>query len=499
MNPFDSIRTAKTNSNTFNLSHDVKLTMNMGDLVPTQVLEVLPGDKFNLRQESFARFMPMISPVMHNVKMITHHFFVPYRLVWKNWQKFAEATNEPESAPALPYDNGFQSNVGDLADYLGLPVGKTMGNVNLFAFASYWLICNEYYRDQNLQTIPSRRFTLNDGKNVYFQDQNDLKLFKKAWGHDYFTSALPFAQKGDPVQLPLIGDAPIVLKGDVTGTEDSLLTQDGNIADFELKEADYSSSDRGKLFADLSNATSATINDLRNATKLQEYLEILARGGSRYVEILRSIWNVVPDDARMQRPEFIGGHKSNVVISEVLQTSSTDSASPLGQMAGHGLTATYGDQHSYYAKEHGLIISLTSILPDTSYMQGLHKMFQRKNPFDFPIPHFAHLGEQEIKNSEIYYDTGDGKNDDTFGYIPRYSEMRYVPSRVAGKLRTNMKHWTLVRDFANRPHLNGDFISANVRKDIFAVTDPNEHSIVCHFNNHTFVNRKLPKYGTPNL
>lgn len=258
----------------------------------------------------------------------------------------------------------------------------------------------------------------------------------------------------------------------------------------------------GGLYVDAS-VDAATINDLRRAFRLQEWLEKMARGGSRYIEQILVHFGVKSSDARLQRPEFLGGSKLPVIVSEVLQTaqdiSSVDDSTPLGTMAGHGLSAGRGNNISYYAEEHGYIFGIMSVTPLTAYQQGLHRHWTRRSYLDYAWPSFAHIGEQEVLNKELYFDSSDDKNDETFGYVPRYSEYKYMASRVAGDFRENLAFWHLGRIFESRPALNTEFIECNPRKDIFAVQDNDTQSLWSHVYHSIRVTRRLPKYGTPTL
>lgn len=502
-NVFNSISVRKPKTSTFNLSHDVKLGMKMGELTPITVLECLPGDKWNISTESMHRMAPMVAPVMHNVNVYTHYFFVPNRLVWPNFKKFITDNNGKGSVPAPPVMDltAAQANSGSLADYLGLPIDKPLTNVSAIPFAAYHLIYNEYYRDQNLQTDRGVDgdgvIVLKDGKQVA-GIQNHLALKRRrAWEHDYFTAALPFAQKGDAVDVPIRGDAPVY--NNTFGAPNPTLITTKTGTDVRVQgQLNPNGTADNHLYADMSEAEGITINELRRAFRLQEWLEKMARGGSRYIEQILVHFGVKSSDARLQRPEYLGGNKAPVIISEVLQTSSSDGTTPQGTMAGHGLSASSGKNTSYYCEEHGYIIGIMSIMPKTAYQQGIPKHFSRTSHLDYAWPTFAHIGEQEVKNKELYHDPVDGKNEEVFGYVPRYSEYRYQPSRVAGDFRTTLNFWHLGRVFSNRPLLNAEFIECKPRNDIFAVTTDTQN-IWAHCYHKIYVNRRLPKYGTPML
>lgn len=511
-NAFQKVNVRKPNSNTFDLGHDVKYSMEMGNLTPVLLQEVLPGDRFSLKTETLIRFAPLVAPVMHNISVFTHYFFVPNRILWDNWEDFISPDLSKEVPPTRPViqttGTSTLTEKGSLWDYFGLPVspagGDFGGNLNVSAlpFAAYQAIYNEYYRDQNLQNEVDYKLS-----NAY-QPQNTpfLTLRKRAWMHDYFTSALPFAQKGPSVDIPIeYEDMPIYYNGrnDAAGLEVILEDPGSNarvgvIPDIQSQGNNPDIGNESLYASTAQLSGQASINDLRVAMRLQEWFEKAARGGSRYVEQLLVHWSVKSSDARLNRPEFIGGTKNPVVISEVLQTSSSDETTPQANMAGHGISVNSGKSLRYYAEEHGYIIGIQSVMPRTAYQQGLPRHFNRKSWEDYAWPTFAHLGEQEILNQEVYFDISDGKNEDTFGYIPRYSEYRYTPSRVAGEFRDTLAYWHMGRIFESRPVLNASFIEADPRKDIFAVPSESQH-LWCHSYNKVFVRRKLPKYGTPSL
>lgn len=506
-NVFQSTPVRKIKRNTFNLSHDFKFTCQFGKLIPILCQEVLPGDSFNIRTETLIRFAPMVAPIMHNIRVFNHYFFVPNRIIYDDWEKFISTDLSKGVPPAWPHiavNIGQSNNMkkGSLADYLGLPVQQTAvgysQELSALPFAAYQCVYNEYYRDQNL--VPEVNYRLLSGSNNgKFTDLTTLRT--RAWMHDYFTSALPFQQKGPAVTIPVADYAPVFANNDAL---------EGLAGDFDMQvglqtakgvvefKADARNPYNGGLYVDFAETASATITDLRLAFRLQEWFEKAARGGSRYVEQLKVHFNVISSDKRLQRPEFLGGTRNPVVISEVLQTSSTDGSSPQANMAGHGISGSYGKDIRYYAEEHGYIIGIMSVMPDTAYQQGIPRHFTRKSWEDYAWPTFAHLSEQPILNKELYI-ANDGKNDDIFGYIPRYSEYRYQPSRVAGEFRDTLSFWHLGRIFQNRPLLNQDFIECKPRTDIFAVTDDENQHLWCHCYHKVFVKRKLPKYGVPIL
>lgn len=524
-NVFNSISIKRPQSNHFDMSHDRKFSLDMGKLVPIHCQEVLPGDKINLKSTQLLRMAPLVAPVMHYIDVYTHFFFVPNRLLWSNWEQFITGGDDGLSDPTFPvvYITG-SNEIGSIPDYLGVPTGSltTPNIVTLSALplAAYGLIYNEYYRDQNLQEPID--ITLLDGDNTGLINAAGLMgvPFNRAWEHDYFTSSLPFAQKGPGVILPLGNNAPIsYIPGhearinDLTGnpiaaSQDVETSSSGGqyVSGASINSIDNSDS----LQVDLTGATSSTINDLRVAFRLQEWLEKNARGGTRYIENILVHFGVRTSDARLQRPEYLGGGKSPVSISEVLQTSESIET-PQGNLAGHGVNVGQSHQFSRRFEEHGYIIGIMSVMPRTAYSQGLPKHWTKFDKFDYYWPTFAHLGEQEVKNQEICL-TGDAAYDDgTFGYVPRYSEYRYLPSSVHGDFRETLEYWHMGRKFDPLvpPALNADFIKCQPTDRIFAVQDlpdsggdpdqplKNFHKLYAHVYHDIQATRPIPKYGTP--
>lgn len=513
-NIFNSIQLKKPKRNYFDLTHDVKLSANMGELTPIMALDVVPGDKINLSCESIIRFAPMVAPVMHRMDVTMHYFFVPNRILWPRWENFI-TNNGPEGngldlqAPYYQYDASWTTNttlvdagVIRFLDYMGVPpqiAGGVSTRINALPLHAYLAIWNEYYRDQNL--VPFVEYQLIDGLNNTTAEDIAAKLGMKnrAWEHDYFTSSLPFAQKGQAVDIPLgqiAENAPIYYDQStpvgttLTGTPNNVFVPGSN--------SPTTSTD---LFAATGGleVEPTTINDLRRAYRLQEWLEKNARGGTRYVESILSHFGVKSSDARLQRPEYITGVKSPVVISEVLNTSGTQDQLPQGNMAGHGISVSSGNSGSYYAEEHGWIIGIMSVMPKTAYQQGIPRAMSRLEPLDYFWPSFANIGEQEVKNQEIYAYTN--TSSDTFGYVPRYAEYKFMPSRVAGDFRTSLDYWHLGRKFATQPQLNEDFITCKPENTqrIFAVEDPDAQKLYCHVLNKVTATRPMPKYGTPTI
>lgn len=510
MKIFDKISINKPRKSVFDLSHERKFSMNMGDLVPVLCQEVIPGDKFRINMEQLVRFMPMVAPMMHRVNVYTHFFFVPNRLVWNDWEKFITGGDKGIDSPIFPvYNSGSipmstlkASNTfkyGSLCDYMGIPVKQiqesqlTTEPANLtfsvLPFRAYQLIYNEYYRDQNLESpVPINKTSGIDNAG------HSYELRKRAWEKDYFTSALPYAQKGADLTMPLAGDAPIKADGQSVSVGYPIPEQ-------TLDSKSILTSGDGPLEADLSAATGSTINELRQAFQIQKWLERNARGGTRYIEQILSHFGVKSSDARLQRPEYLGGGKTPVTVSEVLQMSSSDETSPQGNMAGHGVSVGNSNQFSRYFEEHGLIIGIMSVLPRTAYMQGIPRYMTKTDRYEFYWPEFAHLGEQPVKSQELFWKPNDEDyNKSDFGYQPRYAEYRYIPDTVHGEFANTLKFWHMAREFSQEtpPTLNADFVKCqgDSLKRPFAVQDTSHKLYVQTYCNIKAI-RPIPKYGNP--
>lgn len=496
-NIFNSIEVKAPPSNTFDLSHDVKMSAKMGNLTPVCCFEAVPGDRFNISAETFIRFAPMIAPVMHRFDVTIHYWFVPLRILWPSWEEWITNPNSIAVPPYLTYDSATATPLLRLPDYLGLPTPISLApaeEVLAFNFAAYQMIYQEFYRDQNL--IADVPFELIDGDNSANTELYEMRL--RAWEHDYFTASLPFAQKGSAVDLPL-GDVRLKQGWDTLGSpffQGVGSTTLGNINNASGPEIDIAGVGPQAYDPDGSLETSpTTINDLRRAYRLQEFLERDARGGTRYAEKIFSHFNVRSSDSRLQRPEYITGVKAPIVVSSVASTAEAG-ALPQGNLSGEAVGVAYGNYGSYFCEEHGVIMGIMSVMPKPAYQQGIHKMWLKRDQFDYYWPEFAQIGEQEVKRRELFAFIGTA-GDDVFGYIPRYGEYKYMPNRVAGEFRTSLDFWHAGRIFPGAPTLNQAFIEmAPLDVDrLFAVSGVD--NLYCHVNNKIKARRLMPRYGTP--
>jgi len=524
---FSQVPNAEIQRSRFDRSHAVKTTFDAGKLVPIFVDEVLPGDTFNVDTTAFARLATPLKPVMDNMYLDIHFFFVPYRLVWDNWTKFMGERPTPDFDPntlSVPSFNIGRNTTAptaagfNISHYFGLPYVAAAGTVNMsvnaLPFRAYNLIWNEWYRDQNLQQ--PRTVKTDDGPDTIVE--MPISLAPRGKRHDYFTSCLPWPQKGDPVVVPLGDEAELVFPTGISldtvdtattsgalrinntgGTDPYHLTALNAPAGTGGTNASISGTGPSDAYADLSAATAVSINDLRSAFQIQRLLERDARGGTRYIELILSHFGVRSSDSRLQRPEYLGGGTTRININPIAATVQQDTI-PQGNLAAIG-TAIGNARFSKSFEEHGVVIGLASARADLTYQQGLERMWSRQTRYDFYWPALAHLGEQAVLNKEIFWQ-GTAADDEVFGYQERFAEYRYKPSRITGLFNSNASSsldvWHLSQDFASLPVLNSSFIEENPPVDrIIAV--PSEPHFLCDiwFNFHT--DRPMPVYSVPGL
>lgn len=566
-NLFNSIPLLKPRKNAFKLSHNVKLTCEMGQLVPVFVQDVLPSDRFKLSVSNIVRFAPLLAPIMSEVDVFFHFFFVPNRIIWSEWETFMTgskngrklADDQVPVPPRIVFDGNILNSAlkngqnwandghaplthGSLADYLGFQTfksGVTFDNgsypLDELPFRAYYKIWSDWYRDENLIEDVLPDYIDNSGDRLITNSnlpdvENLMQLRRRCWKKDYFTSALPFAQKGDDVlipgstsevsfrsgQLPTaqystqfgafvspnmpVDSTPVVIRqmprspnsGNLAVGETSEYSLKPNMNIFNINPKSLNDYLQG------GQATEATIRELRRAFAAQRFFERRAVGGTRYIEQNYAFFGVKSSDGRLQRSEYLGGSKNPVVISQVLQTSEGTSSSPLGTPAGNAVSAggKYIFDRSF--EEYGWIIGLMSIMPKPDYIQGIPKMFLRRDIYDYYWPQFAKIGEQPIENQELYFSPTSNNNDGTFGYTPRYAEYRFRNNRVCGDFKDTLKFWTLARDFDAPQALNHSFVECNPSDRIFAVSDSasaDYNHLWCEIGLNVKSLRPLPKYG----
>lgn len=545
---FQSVKLLKPQKSAFDMSHTKRSSTRMGRLTPVFLQEAIPGDVWRGGSEILLRLAPLLAPIYDSIELFVHFFFCPNRLLWQEWETFITGGRlgvgiDPVAAPVPPFIDigasyGEDSTFFDksnLADYMGVPILSELEvdpatayagiHLDIMPFAAYQLVWYEYYRDRNF--LEDAFFTIamplpsgDVGAADLLDGLEYLTLKTRAYMHDYFTSALPFTQRGEEVLMPLAGT------GSVTYLERSLiktaagadanpsslvgvgLSLDGEMDVNKLDAADDGDAGRIENIDEvLLTASSVSINDFRSAYALQVWLERNAVGGSRYTESTQAHFGVKPQDSRLQRPEYVGGGRIQVKISEVVSTAYSNDGSgvvPLANMAGHGVTYGNTNQFNYFCVEHGFIIGIASIMNPPSYHQGLPRMFRRRSFLDYPWPTFSKLGEQQVDKAELYANAANLTPDadgllELFGYQSRYADWKYVSNTNHGDFHDTLLFWTLTREFADSPELSEEFVQFDdeTQNRIFAVGGSNDNFWM-YIHNRCSVKRALPYFGTPN-
>jgi len=490
-----------------NLSHNHLLSAEMGKLIPVSCVEALPGDTIQQHTSALVRVSPLAAPVMHPVTARIHHFFVPNRIIWdglatgdgagNSWENFI--TGGPDGLNAeTPPTITTTTTVNNLEDYFGIP--RVAGiDINALPFRAYNKVFNEFYRDQDLVSETS---------------QDATAVQNIAWEKDYFTAARPWTQKGPDVTLPLGAKAPVA--HDLVGGGQRIGVYASNTSDYRymaaggvnLESSTSSATSSEGLYADLTNAIGGDINDVRKAFAIQRYQEARSRYGSRYTEYLRYL-GVNPKDARLQRPEYLGGGHTQINFSEIMQTApnQTIDSTPTGSVRkdqggygpgdlyGHGIAAMRSNKYRRFIEEHGYVISMLSVRPKAIYQDGIHRSFLRTTKEDYYQRELEHIGQQEIYNNEIYAATSGGM--DTFGYNDRYREYREHPSRVSAEYRDTLDYWHMARQFASAPTLNASFVECDPTKRIYNASTNHALWIMCQ--NRIVARRMLSRNAAPRI
>lgn len=553
MNPFQTTSTRRPEASKFDLSHTRKFSFKPGVLYPILCAEAIPSDVFNYDANAVVRMAPMLAPIMHMVDVCVHSFFYPERLTQRRgyFETFITGGKNGDGKDALgdtvepPYfwvkNDGPTSaggirldqdmGIGSLADFLGLQysIGDTgAGAQRIIArpFIAFWRIWCEYFRDQNVDPdyvelypeifdSPGGDITAEIFAAMNAVAPNTFNMFtlpRVCWEKDYFTSALPFAQRGEAVEAPLTGSATVTYKNDegnffnsdntpiVTGGAMDIIPTTGDGA-FGRTAAEPTKSIYVRNIEDITlNAGGFTITALRTAARLQEWLEKMATGGARYIEQIKAQFGVTSSDARLQRAEYLGGGKIPMHISEVIQSSADGVSTPLAEMAGHGVTAGQVTSFRKFVEEHGYFMSFIYLRPKTAYQQGLPRMFwNRFDKLDYAWPSFARIGEQEILSKELYFSCKPDEDEDVFGYQQRYAEYKYLPSTVHGEFQTFLDFWHWGRIFDTKPTLSPDFVHCDPDQRIFNILNVGSDSLYCIVNNRITAKRPLPYYGEPTL
>lgn len=476
----------------FDLSYSKLFDCDMGQLIPVMHDEVVPGDVFNISNEIVVRTQPLVAPILHEINCFVHYFFVPYRILWDSWEDFITGGEDGDDATAIVTvepETDAGTSIGSLWDYFGFPTGLSPSGVTLepimLPFSAYNLIWNEFYRDENLQD------------EVIID--NSFDVLYRNWEKDYFMTVAPWQQRGTAPAFPITGTVNVeyptstfvvgttAVDVEMSGSTDPRFYVNNATGAVNMENALETGSIDGSNFA------SFDIHDIRLGFQIQSWLEANARAGARYTEFLQQHFGVSPRDERLDRPEYIGGTRQSVVISEVLQTSESGTT-PQGTMAGHGLSAQSGKVCNYRVNEYGIIMGLLSIMPRPSYAQGVNRQWFKETKYDFYSPEFAGLSEQVVYKGEIYY-TGTATDDDVLGYQGAWDHMRTKQDMYCGNFRSNLDYWHLGRQFGSLPSLNEYFTKCNPRKDAFV--SPSDPAFYVHHQNNIKAFRPLPIMGIP--
>lgn len=555
----NSIALKRHRRNTFDLSYQWMGDVNLGTLTPVLCKEVVPADTFTIKDEVMVRFDPMLAPILSNVNVFIHYFFVPNRLLWDNWENFITGGPDGTLAPVPPSfqpsaenlcPHGTSADFDDLlgpnslADYLGVePLSSSTFSqydernpiISLLPFKAYHKIYNDYYRDQNFTSEVDLQTSMSGVVIDNSDDELNSHLFElqnRCWEKDYFTSALPWTQRGVQMSIPFPVDVPvsgvlnlfpyddqaerIAKQSEVSSTNNGVYTRASanttdsfnfwlnsqNSGQNAFKVVPYENSD-DSLAARGTNEGAPTINDLRAAMRIQEWLERNAVGGSRYIEQIYAHFGVKSSDARLQRAEYLGGGRVPCVVSEVQQTSESGTT-PLGELGGHGLAVGQSIKFKSFFEEHGFVIGILSIMPRSMYCNGINRMFLRRDKFDYFWPNFAHLGEQAIYNCEVKANQTSSDSFGEWGYQSRYAEYKFSPGEVHGTLRTNRSYWHFGRNFNSLPNLNESFVtltegeSGTLETRVFPNGNDSNPFTVLIFHNF-LAKRQMPRFGTPML
>lgn len=492
---FELVKGVKPGRSVHNLSYDKKMTGDMGLIYPIVCDEMVPGDKFQIDVAVLMKCFPLVAPIMHKVDIVIDFFFCPYRKMWDaetneetgdtgSFEDFITGGIDNDITYAPPLWEPTDTSVNSLWDYIGFPLGVDPDGAYPLDFPrrAYNWIYNEYFRDQNLMTPVGL-------------DNEDI--LRSCWRKDYFTSALPFQQRGDAASLPVVGTGSAVW--DIAVPSGVLGTMHYDTVDLDPRDAGTQDTLNNNTI-DFSDASTVNLSEIRLAIALQQWSETSARCGSRYVEHLAGFFGVERQDVRLDRPEYLGGSKFPTIFTEVRQQSETDTT-PLGTLGGHGIAGSNERCVNYYASEHGLIMGLLRVMPTAVYQQGINKQWLRYSRYDFFYPQFEDLSEQPIWNAEIFAGNVEATNQDTFGYAPRFEEMRYKPSLVVSQMRSDapvsFDYWHLGHDYGTLPVLNESFLLCNPSKRIFAV--PSEPGLIFDIHNKIRAVRPIRIEANPGL